>query len=114
MSEIYNVVMGHGPLQIATLAAIIFTSILFLVYRVLFPIRYPKSLPRLGSREGISWSDMRKKYHTDCLAVFDDAYENVSYIKIFPNDELDIELIYEILVLQEGTLCTHARVWPPR
>lgn len=111
MDDIYDAVMGHGLIQITTLVVIISTYVLFKVYRVFVPVDYPRNLPRLGSREGISWSDMRKKYHTDCLAVFDDAYQNVGYIDISLNGELPVKPFYKI-VFQEGPLRAHARVWP--
>jgi hypothetical protein len=50
---------------------------LVLAYRSFFTIQYPKNLQRLGQKEGISWSAMRKKFHEDSLTVFNDIYENV-------------------------------------
>jgi hypothetical protein len=79
MDELYNIVMAYEPYHKIALATLGFVIVaLVLVYRAFLPIQYPKDLPRIGAREGISWDDMRKKYMTDCLAVFDDAYENVS------------------------------------
>lgn len=111
MDEIYDAVMGNGLIQVTTLAVIISTYVLVKVYRIFVPVHYPRNLPRLGSREGISWSDMRKKYHTDCLAVFDDAYQNVGYNNTSSNGELPVKHLHKI-VFQEGPLRTHARVWP--
>ncbi|KAF3015065.1 hypothetical protein G7054_g2032 [Neopestalotiopsis clavispora] len=68
---------------------------LVLAYRSFFTIQYPKNLQRLGQKEGISWSAMRKKFHEDSLTVFNDIYENYSkkgkavLIPVFgPNDEV--------------------------
>ncbi|KAI0600030.1 cytochrome P450 [Biscogniauxia sp. FL1348] len=90
-----HVLMGHVPFQRIALAVVVFAIIGLLVYRALFPISYPRNLPRLGEKEGISWRAMRQKFLTDCTAVFKDAYENYSkkgrtvLIPVFgPHDEV--------------------------
>ncbi|KAI5922504.1 cytochrome P450 [Camillea tinctor] len=90
-----HILMGHVPFQRIALAIVVVAIIGFLVYRALFPISYPRNLPRLGEKEGISWRAMRQKFHTDCTAVFKDAYENYSkkgrsvLIPVFgPHDEV--------------------------
>lgn len=71
------------PLFSLTLIRVVLLAIscglllVFFAYRT-FVIRYPSNLPRIGADKGITWSDMRKKYMTDCLSVFGDVYENVS------------------------------------
>ncbi|KAF2964868.1 hypothetical protein GQX73_g8695 [Xylaria multiplex] len=58
-------------------------------------VRYPRNLPRLGAEEGISWEDIKKKFESDCLSVFEMAYQNYSkkdrsvLIPVFgPNEEI--------------------------
>jgi hypothetical protein len=54
-------------------------ALLVLAYRSLFTIRYPKNLLRLGEQEGVSWAEMRKRFHEDSLSVFNEVYENVGH-----------------------------------
>ncbi|KAI1502354.1 cytochrome P450 [Biscogniauxia marginata] len=91
----YDTLIGHVPFQKVALAILVFAFVGYFIYRALFPISYPRDLPRLGEKEGISWRAMRQKFHTDCTAVFKDAYENYSkkgrsvLIPVFgPHDEV--------------------------
>ncbi|KAI1847522.1 hypothetical protein JX266_006374 [Neoarthrinium moseri] len=80
---------------VLVLAVAVTTLAVVAIYRTLCADRYPRNLPRIGAREGVPWQQMRKKFQADCLAVFDDAYENYSkrgqsvLIPVFgPNDEV--------------------------
>lgn len=73
----YQGFTGLGPVREIALAAFIAVGVIVLAYR-LYANRYPKNLPRIGEKDGVSWKAMREKFATDCTAVFEDAYENVS------------------------------------
>ncbi|ORY67789.1 cytochrome P450 [Pseudomassariella vexata] len=95
MDELLQKVIGHEHFRKIALAIVFFAVAGVLLYRAFFPIRYPADLPRLGKDEGISWRDMRKKFQTDCTAVFEEAYEKYSkrgktvLIPVFgPHDEV--------------------------
>ena len=66
-------VSGHPLL----LALAILTTVIILLYRKTRTICHPRGLPRLGEDEGISWPDMRKKFQTNCMEVYDEAYQKV-------------------------------------
>ena len=72
--------LAFGPAQKVTLAAVGLVALLALIYRTFFYTRYPKNLPRVGEREGIPWRSMRKRFQTDCLSVFNEAYQHVCCI----------------------------------
>ena len=76
-SSIYRLEAGPWPIpRVASVAAGV--ALVLLVYRTLRPTRYPKDLPRVGERMGISWKSMRQTFQTNCLAVFEEAYQHVS------------------------------------
>ncbi|KAI0475145.1 cytochrome P450 [Xylariaceae sp. FL0804] len=74
----YSTAAGSRPYQTAATVIVVLTTLLALLYRSLFTIRYPANLPRLGADRGVKWRDMKKLFQTDCLAVFNDAYDNYS------------------------------------
>lgn len=50
------------------------------IYRLCFAVHYPRNLPLLGEPEGaraFSWKT-RKRYYTDCAALYREAYQKVS------------------------------------
>lgn len=50
------------------------------IHRLCFAVRYPTNLPLLGEPEGVrafSWKT-RKRYYTDCAALYREAYQKVS------------------------------------
>ncbi|KAI1342285.1 cytochrome P450 [Xylariaceae sp. FL0016] len=70
---------AYVPLfQKILLITVVFTLFSRWLYRALFTIQYPKNLPRIGEKEGKSWKEMRNKFQTDCISLFNDAYENYS------------------------------------
>ncbi|KAH6647353.1 cytochrome P450 [Truncatella angustata] len=95
MSEITQTLIGFAPSPKVLILALGAAVALVLVYQYLFTLRYPKNLLRLGEREGVSWKEMRKRFHDDSLTVFNEIYENYSkkgqtvLIPVFgPNDEV--------------------------
>ncbi|KAK9415211.1 putative Cytochrome P450 [Seiridium unicorne] len=95
MSAIFQILLGYAPSPKALVVSLCLVAVLALAYQLLFTIRYPKNLPRLGQKEGISWKVMRKRFHDDSLTVFNEIYENYSkkgkavLIPVFgPNDEV--------------------------
>lgn len=77
MEDLLQTLADHVPShRVLVISAAILVA-LVLAYRSFFILHYPKNLLRLGQREGISWSAMRKKFHEDSLTVFNDIYENV-------------------------------------
>lgn len=71
--------MGLKDIQNATSIAAGLAIVLLLAYRMLWVVRYPKNLPRVGEREGIPWKTMRQRFQTDCVAVFEEAYQHVRH-----------------------------------
>lgn len=82
MSGITQTLMGYAPSQKVLLVVFGAVAALFLAYQWLFTIRYPKNLQRLGKREGVSWAEMRKRFHNDSLTVFNEIYENVGHLVV--------------------------------
>ncbi|KAF4122832.1 Cytochrome P450 [Geosmithia morbida] len=78
MGWVTDLAVDLGRVQRYGLAFFVLMAILAVAYRVFFTVRYSPDLPRVGADAGISWKEMRNKFHTDCLSVFEDIYENYS------------------------------------
>lgn len=90
-SSVVFAVATHGLVRKIALALIILPIVSFFAYRRLYVIRYPANLPRLsriGDETGISWTQMRARFQTDCTAVFNAAYEQVSVTLPYTNSRL--------------------------
>ncbi|KAK8112204.1 uncharacterized protein PG998_008661, partial [Apiospora kogelbergensis] len=75
----YHTLPSWGRLlQIAVPGAALFIIVSWWLHRTLLTTRYPKNLPRLGQKEGVSWKDMRQRYMDDSLSMFNHIYENYS------------------------------------
>lgn len=77
MDGIMDVLAAREPIHAFALAASVLTCVIVLVCRALLASRYPKNLSRLGAEEGVPWSEVRKRFESDSLSVYNDAYENV-------------------------------------
>lgn len=77
MGWVAELVAQLGPVQRFSLAFVVVAVVASLAYRSYFTIRYDPKLPRIGVDAGVKWKDMRAKFHSDCLAVFGEIYDNV-------------------------------------
>jgi hypothetical protein len=114
MDALYHVVAAQSLLYKIALTAFAVTAILILAYRALFIIHYPRNLPRVGAAEGVSWSDMRKRFHTDCTAVFTDAYENVSKLACDLTTKTHLTKPSRNTVLEARSSSVDSCIWPKR
>lgn len=85
MEAIYKIAINLGNLQKIALASFVLISVTLIAYWKFHTIIYPQNLPRLGAQDGLSWADMRKKFQTDCTAVYEEAYEKVIVNVIRPS-----------------------------
>jgi hypothetical protein len=110
MNGISDMLMSRGPTQSLALAAGVLTCVLVLVCRALLGSRYPKNLPRLGAEEGVPWTEVKKRFATHSLSVYNDAYENVSKA----SNPMNTSLTFHGIVLKEGQNRTGTGLWASR